>query len=58
MTLDEKISQMINSANSIDRLGVPDYNWWSEGLQGVATQHRKKLISATYNTLLVKLIPQ
>jgi len=36
MTLDEKISQMMNSADSIGRLGVPDYNWWSEGLHGVA----------------------
>jgi beta-glucosidase len=36
MTLDEKISQMMNAADSIGRLGVPDYNWWSEGLHGVA----------------------
>ncbi|MGD1046798.1 MAG: glycoside hydrolase family 3 C-terminal domain-containing protein [Bacteroidota bacterium] len=36
MTLDEKISQMMNTADSIGRLGVPDYNWWSEGLHGVA----------------------
>ena len=36
MTLDEKIDQMINAANKIERLGVPDYNWWSEGLHGVA----------------------
>jgi beta-glucosidase len=36
MTLNEKISQMMNAADSIGRLGVPDYNWWSEGLHGVA----------------------
>ncbi len=36
MTLDEKIGQMMNEAESIHRLGVPDYNWWSEGLHGVA----------------------
>lgn len=36
MTLDEKIGQMMNAADSIHRLGVPDYNWWSEGLHGVA----------------------
>ena len=36
MTLDEKISQMMNEAASIERLGIPDYNWWSEGLHGVA----------------------
>ncbi len=36
MTLDEKIGQMMNAADSIGRLGIPDYNWWSEGLHGVA----------------------
>ena len=36
MTLDEKISQMVNDAPAIERLGVPKYNWWSEGLHGVA----------------------
>jgi len=36
MTLDEKISQMVNQAPAIERLGIPEYNWWSEGLHGVA----------------------
>jgi beta-glucosidase len=36
MTLEEKISQMINQAPAIECLGVPEYNWWSEGLHGVA----------------------
>jgi len=36
MTLEEKISQMMNDAPAIERLGVPRYNWWSEGLHGVA----------------------
>jgi beta-glucosidase len=36
MTLDEKIGQMMNAAPAIERLGVPQYNWWSEGLHGVA----------------------
>jgi beta-glucosidase len=36
MTLDEKISQMMNDAPAIERLGIPRYNWWSEGLHGVA----------------------
>jgi beta-glucosidase len=26
MTLDEKISQMMNGADSVKRLGIPDYN--------------------------------
>ncbi|MFN8357168.1 MAG: glycoside hydrolase family 3 C-terminal domain-containing protein [Spirosomataceae bacterium] len=36
MTLDEKIGQMMNQAPAIPRLGVPEYNWWSEGLHGMA----------------------
>jgi beta-glucosidase len=36
MTLDEKVSQMQNTAPAISRLGVPAYDWWSEALHGVA----------------------
>ncbi len=36
MTLEEKVGQMMNSAPAIERLGIPQYNWWSEGLHGVA----------------------
>jgi len=36
MTLEEKASQMINRAPAIPRLGIPAYNWWNEGLHGVA----------------------
>jgi len=36
MTLEEKVSQMLNAAPAIDRLGVPAYNWWNECLHGVA----------------------
>ena len=36
MTLDEKIDQMMNAAPAIDRLHVPQYNWWNECLHGVA----------------------
>src|SRR3989441_1854716 len=36
MTLEEKISQMMNGAAAIDRLGIPEYEWWNEALHGVA----------------------
>jgi beta-glucosidase len=36
MTTEEKISQMMNAAPAIDRLGIPEYNWWNECLHGVA----------------------
>ena len=35
MTLDEKASQLINHASAVPRLGVPEYDWWNEGLHGV-----------------------
>ena len=35
MTLEEKASQLENSADAIPRLGVPAYDWWNEGLHGV-----------------------
>src|SRR5437879_6476245 len=36
MTLQEKVSQLGHSADAIPRLGIPQYDWWNEGLHGVA----------------------
>ncbi|MDO3410125.1 glycoside hydrolase family 3 C-terminal domain-containing protein [Saccharibacillus sp. CPCC 101409] len=36
MTLKEKIHQMVHAAPAIERLDVKAYNWWNEGLHGVA----------------------
>ena len=36
MTLEEKVSQMMDVAPAIERLGIPEYNWWNEALHGVA----------------------
>ncbi|HJZ82562.1 MAG TPA: glycoside hydrolase family 3 N-terminal domain-containing protein, partial [Pyrinomonadaceae bacterium] len=36
MTLEEKVSQMMNAAPAIERLDIPAYEWWNEGLHGVA----------------------
>ena len=36
MTLTELASQMRNSSKSIKRLNIKQYNWWNEGLHGVA----------------------
>jgi len=36
LTLEEKILQMQHTAPAIDRLGIPQYNWWNECLHGVA----------------------
>src|SRR3984957_17220910 len=36
MTLEEKATQLVNQARAIPRLQVPNYDWWSEALHGVA----------------------
>lgn len=36
MTLEEKASQLKYNAPAIERLGIPEYNWWNEVLHGVA----------------------
>src|SRR5258706_8038465 len=36
MTIEEKVSQMQDVAAAVPRIGVPQYNWWNEGLHGVA----------------------
>src|SRR5450755_1566290 len=36
MTLEEKASQLVNHSRPIARLQVPEYDWWSEALHGVA----------------------
>lgn len=36
LTLEEKVSQMLNAAPAIPRLGIPAYDWWNEVLHGVA----------------------
>jgi len=35
LTPEEKVGLMMNKSISIDRLGVPSYNWWSEACHGV-----------------------
>lgn len=36
LTLEEKVSQMLNASPAIPRLGIPAYDWWNETLHGVA----------------------
>ena len=36
MTVEEMASQLRFDAPAIERLGIPAYNWWNEGLHGVA----------------------
>ena len=36
MTLEEKVGQLTHYAEAVERLGIPEYNWWNECLHGVA----------------------
>src|SRR5215471_1520860 len=40
MTLEEKVLQMQNGAPALERLGIPQYDWWNEALHGVARAGR------------------
>jgi beta-glucosidase len=35
LTLEEKAGMMVNNSPAIERLGIPEYNWWNECLHGV-----------------------
>src|ERR1700756_151585 len=59
MTLEQKVSQMRDHSPAIPSLGVPKYDWWNEGLHGVAfagyaTNFPPVIgMSATWDTKLV-----
>ena len=36
MTLEQKATQVVNQARAIPELQIPQYDWWSEALHGVA----------------------
>jgi beta-glucosidase len=36
MTVQEKIDQLVYTSKAVERLQVPEYNWWNESLHGVA----------------------
>lgn len=44
LTLEEKVSQMLNSAPAITRLGIPGHDWWNEILHGVARTSYKTTV--------------
>jgi beta-glucosidase len=62
MTRAEKIAQAMNDAPAIPRLGVPAYEWWSEGLHGIARNGYATVfpqaigLAATWNTALLEQV--
>src|SRR5260370_259488 len=59
MTLEEKVSQMQDVAAAVPRLGISAYNWWNEGLHGVARSGNATVfpqaigLAATWDTDLI-----
>lgn len=62
MTLEEKVSQMINKTPEIEHLGIKEYDWWNEALHGVARAGvatvfpQAVALGATFDTTLVEKI--
>ena len=62
MTVEEKIGQLTHDAAAIDRLDVPEYNWWNEALHGVARNGRATVfpqpigLAATFDRDLIHRI--
>ena len=59
MSLEEKVSQTLNDAPAIERLGIPAYEWWNEclhgvGRAGIATVFPQAIgLATTWNTRLM-----
>ena len=59
LTLDEKVSLMIERAAPVERLGIPKFPWWNEALHGVARTGRATVfpqaiaLAATWDTDLM-----
>jgi beta-glucosidase len=62
MTLEEKVSQMMNVAPAVPRLGIPEYDWWNEALHGVAASGIATVfpqaigLGATFDTKLMSRV--
>ncbi|WP_421918534.1 glycoside hydrolase family 3 C-terminal domain-containing protein [Marinifilum sp.] len=62
LTLEEKIGLMENNSKAVERLGIPQYHWWNEGLHGVARSAPATVfpqaigMAATFNPDLVEKV--
>lgn len=62
LTLEEKVNQLLHENLPIEHLGVPAYNWWSEGCHGVGRNGRATVfpqvigLGATWNRELVERV--
>ena len=47
LTLEEKASLMKNASPAIERFGIPQFDWWSEALHGIARNGFATVFPAT-----------
>ncbi|HZD32316.1 MAG TPA: glycoside hydrolase family 3 C-terminal domain-containing protein, partial [Candidatus Angelobacter sp.] len=55
MTVEEKVTQLVNQSRAIPRLNVPAYDWWSEASHGIASSGTTEFsgptgLAATFDT--------
>jgi beta-glucosidase len=62
LTLVEKVSLLGYRSQAVPRLGIPAYNWWNEGLHGVARAGEATIfpqaigLAATFNENLIESV--
>ena len=60
LTLEEKAGMMVNKSPAIERLGIPEYNWWNECLHGVGRAGKATVfpqaigMAATFDDKLIR----
>ena len=60
LTIEEKVLQLQHTAPAVERLGIPQYNWWNECLHGVARNGLATVfpqaigMAATFNPELIQ----
>lgn len=62
LTTDEKISLLLYNSPGVERLSIPQYNWWNEALHGLARAGRATVfpqaigMAATFNDSLIQKV--
>ncbi len=62
LTLGEKVGQLMHASPAVERLGLPEYNWWSEACHGVGRNGRATVfpqvigLGATWDRKLVHAV--
>jgi len=62
LTIEEKFAQLRYDAPAIERLNIPQYNWWNECLHGVGRNGNATIfpqaigMAATWNTKLIQQV--